>query len=112
MYILQSSSQAYLLYPGLGIRPGPAGRTIVSSGLADLDLILGGGLPLGSLILVLEDGVTSHHLTLLQYFIAEGLNNEQKVLWAGSQRSAAFSKLPQLANQPKRTQVALHRSLG
>jgi PAXNEB protein len=38
-----------------GTAPGPYGQTLVSTGLADMDRLLGGGLPLGGLLLVLED---------------------------------------------------------
>jgi PAXNEB protein len=38
-----------------GTLPGPFGQTLVSTGLADLDQLLGGGLPLGCLLLVIED---------------------------------------------------------
>ncbi len=55
-----------------GTRPGLYGQTLVSSGHPDLDRLLGGGLPLGSLQLLLEDGWSGHHATLLRYFLAEG----------------------------------------
>ena len=55
-----------------GTRPGMHGQTLLSSGHADLDRLLGGGLPLGSLLLLLEDGWSGHHTTLLRYFRAEG----------------------------------------
>jgi hypothetical protein len=40
-----------------GTRPGLHGQTLVSMGLVDMDKLLGGGLPLGSLLLVLEVGL-------------------------------------------------------
>ena len=46
---------------------------MVSSGLDDIDKILGGGYPLGSIVLVEEDGWTSHHMHLMKYFVSEGL---------------------------------------
>ena len=61
-----------LLRADPGTRPGLHGQTLVSSGHADLDRLLGGGLPLGSLLLLLEDGWSGHHATLLRYFLAEG----------------------------------------
>ena len=48
------------------------GQTLLSSGHGDLDRLLGGGLPLGTLLLVLEDGWSTHHTTLLRYFLGEG----------------------------------------
>lgn len=57
----------------MGTRPGPHGIPVVSSGHADLDKLYGGGIPLGTLNLVSEDGWTSHHRYILQYFVSEGL---------------------------------------
>ena len=37
-----------------GTRSGLHGQTLMSMGLVDLDRLLGGGLPLGSLLLVME----------------------------------------------------------
>lgn len=51
---------------------------------------------MGCVLLLLEDGRTSHHLTLLQYFVAEGLNSQQAVLWAASLQAFASAKLPVL----------------
>lgn len=42
------------LLADLGTRAGLHGRTLISSGLADFDKLLGGGLPLGCLVLILE----------------------------------------------------------
>ncbi len=39
----------------MGTRPGRHGRTLVSTGTADLDAALGGGLPLGCLVVVVEE---------------------------------------------------------
>ena len=64
----------------LGTRPGLHGQVLVSSGHAELDRLLGGGLPLGSLTLLLEDGSSGHHATLLRYFLGEGAACGQ-VLW-------------------------------
>lgn len=58
-------------------RPGQHGQTVISSGLADVDAIFGGGYPLGSLILLLEDGSTHLHHLLVQYFLAEGIVSGQ-----------------------------------
>lgn len=55
-----------------GTRAGGYGQTLVSCGHLDLDRILGGGLPLGSLLLTFEDEWTSHHVTLAKLFLAEG----------------------------------------
>ncbi|KAK9816857.1 hypothetical protein WJX72_006241 [[Myrmecia] bisecta] len=65
-----------------GTRPGLHGQTLISTGLADLDKILGGGLPLGSILLVLEHPWSAHHQTLLKYFVAEGVACGHAVHWA------------------------------
>jgi len=44
--------------------------------------VLGGGLPLGALLLVLEDAASPHAGTLLRCFAAEGVACGQRVLWA------------------------------
>ncbi|KAL4434654.1 hypothetical protein ABPG77_002777 [Micractinium sp. CCAP 211/92] len=71
-----------------GTRPGLYGQTLVSSGHPDLDRLLGGGLPLGSLQLLLEDGWSGHHATLLRYFLAEGAACGQSVLLAAAHAPA------------------------
>eukprot|EP00887_Chlorella_sp_A99_P003209 scaffold9.g3209.t1 len=71
--------------PDPGTRPGLYGQTLVSSGHGDLDQLLGGGLPLGSLTLVLEDGWSGHHATLLRYFLAEGAACGQSLLLAAAE---------------------------
>lgn len=58
-------------------KPGLQGQSLISSGLADLDALLGGGLPLGSITLILEDGYSRLHETFLQYFLAEGAASSQ-----------------------------------
>lgn len=57
----------------LGTRPGLNGQVLISTGVAGLDKLLGGGLPLGSLLLVLEDSHSQQHLNLLKCFLAEGV---------------------------------------
>lgn len=80
----------------LGTRPGPHGETLLSTGLADFDSLLGGGIPLGAVTLLLEDAWTPHGSTLLRYFVAEGAACGHTVHWAGASRPLAPS-LPQLA---------------
>lgn len=54
----------------------------MSTGLADLDRLLGGGLPLGCLLLVLEDSPPEAALALLRYFLAEGVAAGHACRWA------------------------------
>ncbi len=64
----------------LGTRPGPFGQALVSTGHADLDRLLGGGLPVGGLLLVLEDGWTTHAAALARLFLGEGAARGQALL--------------------------------
>lgn len=48
-------------------------QLLTSWGVHSLDEILGGGLPLGSITLLMEDKVTSYAQVLNKYFIAQGL---------------------------------------
>jgi elongator complex protein 4 len=57
----------------LGTRPGLHGQVLISSGLAGIDRLLGGGLPLGCVLLVIEDAHSQQHLNLLRCFLAEGV---------------------------------------
>ncbi|KAK9909878.1 hypothetical protein WJX75_008871 [Coccomyxa subellipsoidea] len=80
----------------LGTRAGVHSQTLISTGLADLDRILGGGLPLGAVLLLLEDAYCPHGSTLLKYFAAEGVACGHRVHWGGATRPDA-SSLPSLA---------------
>ena len=80
-----------------GTRPGPAGATLVSTGLAGLDALLGGGAPLSRLLLVavggaeVSGGAGSNSDTgaggatavdlLARVFLAEGVARGQPGLW-------------------------------
>ena len=46
---------------------------LISSGIASLDDILGGGIPIGSILLLEEDKDTSYAKLVLRYFVAQGL---------------------------------------
>ncbi|KAH0466486.1 hypothetical protein IEQ34_003724 [Dendrobium chrysotoxum] len=68
--------------PTPGSRIGAGGATFVSSGIPDLDRILGGGFLLGSLVMVMEDAEAPHHLLLLRNFMAQGVVHCQPLLFA------------------------------
>ncbi|EOA29572.1 hypothetical protein CARUB_v10016467mg [Capsella rubella] len=65
-----------------GLKCGPNGTTFISTGIRDLDRILGGGYPLGSLVMVMEDPEAPHHMDLLRTFMSQGLVNNQPLLYA------------------------------
>ncbi|KAK4743761.1 hypothetical protein SAY87_010073 [Trapa incisa] len=65
-----------------GVKTGPNGTAFVSSGIPDLDKILGGGFSLGSLVIVMEDPEAPHHMLLLRNFMSQGLVHNQPLLYA------------------------------
>lgn len=65
-----------------GLKYGPNGTIFLSSGVPDLDKILGGGFHLGSLVMVMEDTEAPHHMLLLRNFMSQGLVHNQPVLYA------------------------------
>lgn len=42
--------------------------------------MIGGGLPIGSLVLMLEDSFSHYHAHLVKGFLAEGIVNEHKCM--------------------------------
>ncbi|GBF90991.1 hypothetical protein Rsub_03846 [Raphidocelis subcapitata] len=64
-----------------GTRAGLHGQTLLSTGIADLDALLGGGLPLGAVLLVLEDAHSQQHLALVKHFLAEGVACGHTACW-------------------------------
>ena len=94
------------MHAELGTRPGLSGQTLVSTGLADFDKLLGGGIPLGTVTLVLEDSYTQHHATLLRYFLAEGAAHNQALHWSAGRviHASTGRALPQqVQHAPKVT---------
>ncbi len=86
----------------LGTKAGLQGETLISTGLADFDNLIGGGIPLGSLVLILEDAWTPHGSTLLRYFVAEGAACGHTTHWAAASRPLP-SALPQIAKPRSRS---------
>ncbi|KAJ4798941.1 Elongator complex protein 4 [Rhynchospora pubera] len=78
---VSSSSTSTSLPPG--VRIGANGAAFVSSGIPDLDRILGGGFLVGSVVMVMEDADAPHHLLLLRNFMSQGIVHGQSVLFAG-----------------------------
>ncbi|XP_057433425.1 elongator complex protein 4-like [Lotus japonicus] len=58
----------------------------ISSGIPDLDKILGGGFSLGSLVMIMEDAEAPHHMLLLRNFMSQGLVHRQPLLYASASR--------------------------
>lgn len=69
----------------LGTRPGLHGQVLISSGLAGMDKLLGGGLPLGSIMLIIEDSDSQQHNNILKCFMAEGVCCKHTVAWVSAE---------------------------
>jgi elongator complex protein 4 len=75
-----ATSNARQLPPGTRASANSPTVAYLSSGIASLDDVLGGGIPLGSVIVILAPDVHSAWGTLLQrYFIAQGIVLNQHV---------------------------------
>ncbi|MCI4383807.1 hypothetical protein PGIGA_G00030890 [Pangasianodon gigas] len=61
------------------------GQLIISTGVPSLDCALGGGLAVGSLLLIEEDESDSYSRALLQYFLAEGVMSGHELFVASAQ---------------------------
>eukprot|EP01116_Phalansterium_solitarium_P017743 TRINITY_DN4450_c0_g2_i1.p1 TRINITY_DN4450_c0_g2~~TRINITY_DN4450_c0_g2_i1.p1 ORF type:complete len:420 (-),score=163.82 TRINITY_DN4450_c0_g2_i1:188-1447(-) len=79
-----------------GTRPSALnGQLLISTGLHELDEILGGGQPVGSVMLVEQDTHSAFYTALLRYFIAEGVAVDHAVaLASASDPSALIASLP------------------
>jgi elongator complex protein 4 len=78
------------------------GQILISSGIESLDNILGGGLPLGSLVLIEEDVFTNDSKLLSNYFIAQGLASGQRVAFLSPEEclDIIFEQLPSWSLDP------------
>lgn len=63
-----------------GTRAWLSGSRLASWGSSAVDACLGGGVALGSVVLVEEDALTSHYTTLCRLFAAEGVAHSHAVL--------------------------------
>ncbi|XP_031849119.1 elongator complex protein 4 [Nomia melanderi] len=71
-------------------------QLLISSGIPSLDHIIGGGLPIGSLMVIEDDRYSTYAKVMLEYFIAEGVVTNQPVLIASKdlETSQFISELP------------------
>jgi len=66
--------------PIRGTRTSPhTAQVITSSGNPYLDVVIGGGLPMGSICLIEEDRFMTHAKVLAKYFLAEGVISKQEI---------------------------------
>ena len=55
------------------------GSVLTSTGIASLDELFGGGLPISRILLLKCDRESGYHNLLLKYFLAEGIEQEHEV---------------------------------
>ncbi|XP_070131072.1 elongator complex protein 4 isoform X9 [Equus przewalskii] len=73
-----------------GTRPSVRnGQLLVSTGLPALDQLLGGGLAVGTLLLIEEDKYNIYSPLLFKYFLAEGIINGHTLLVASAKEDPA-----------------------
>ncbi|KAM3919991.1 elongator complex protein 4 isoform 2-T2 [Leptodactylus fuscus] len=80
-----------------GTRPSVHnGQLLVSTGVPSLDHILGGGLAVGTLLLIEEDTYSTYSNLLLKYFLAEGIVSGHEVFVASASETPhkIFKDLP------------------
>ncbi|KAI0307839.1 Elongator complex protein 4 [Multifurca ochricompacta] len=78
--VSSSSETTVNLLPGTRLSPFSSSTILTSSGIASLDDILGGGLPLSCSLLVIAPDIHSSYGELVQkYFISQGLASGQKL---------------------------------
>lgn len=65
-----------------------SGAPVTSWGLHAIDIALGGGLPLGSLTVVIEDEPSTYHVPLCSYVTAQGIHSGHAVAVASFDRPA------------------------
>ncbi|CAH1119145.1 unnamed protein product [Phaedon cochleariae] len=58
------------------------GHLLISSGIPSLDNLLGGGIPVGTVVLIEEDFHGSYSKIVLKYFLAEGIVSKHSTLIA------------------------------
>ncbi|KAL0491372.1 elongator complex protein 4 [Acrasis kona] len=70
------------------------GQLLISSGLRDFDSIVGGGLPVGSLICIQEDRHSQYAQNFIKYFLSEGLSCGHSLAYSLSPLNSINSFLP------------------
>ncbi|KAF3686339.1 Elongator complex protein 4 [Channa argus] len=91
-----------------GTRPSVQnGQLLVSTGVTSLDYLLGGGLAVGTLLLIEEDRYDSYSHMILKYFLAEGVvcRHELFVATAQDNPDDILKELP----APILDDVAIHK---
>eukprot|EP01102_Stenamoeba_stenopodia_P017636 TRINITY_DN635_c0_g1_i3.p1 TRINITY_DN635_c0_g1~~TRINITY_DN635_c0_g1_i3.p1 ORF type:complete len:459 (+),score=142.53 TRINITY_DN635_c0_g1_i3:106-1377(+) len=64
-----------------------------STGLTEFDELFGGGIPSGAIVGLKEDANTTHYITLLRHFIAEGVVSGEGVVYIGASSCGSLSTI-------------------
>ncbi|XP_014210542.1 elongator complex protein 4 [Copidosoma floridanum] len=98
--------------PGIpGTKPATSNaQLLVSTGIPSLDQFIGGGLPIGSILLLEEDAYNTYSKIMFKYFIAEGIVNNHSIFLASqdTKPSNILSDLP----APVSTEVPQAKSIS
>lgn len=78
-----------------------SGSTLVSTGVADLDFCLGGGIPISHLLCVKQDRFTKYSNLISRYFAAQGLECKHTIFIGGIDVKADVKTIPIKANSAK-----------
>lgn len=71
-----------------GVKLWINGSQLISTGQKDFDQIQGGGIPLGSVVLLVKDRYTNYSQVLIKYFISEGISSKQKVFYSSNEKES------------------------
>nr|XP_057945106.1 elongator complex protein 4 isoform X2 [Doryrhamphus excisus] len=91
-----------------GTRPSVQnGQLLISTGVTSLDYLFGGGLAVGTVLLIEEDRYDSYSRMILKYFLAEGVVCRHELFLAAAQDhpNDIFQELP----DPILDDVAMHK---
>lgn len=94
-----------------GVKPWVNGLNLVSSGVRELDDILGGGHVLGSLSLLHEDTYSNHADTVMMYSIAEAISQQHKTLLIVRDRDEANSIIASLPFNMNKGSLSLDKKI-
>ncbi|KAK0159586.1 hypothetical protein PV327_010682 [Microctonus hyperodae] len=84
-------------------------QLLISTGITSLDSIIGGGLPIGSILVIEEDTYGNYAKIMLNYFLAEGIVSSHELFVASqdTQPSQLISELPAVIENPSSSSIPL-----